>query len=127
MSGLITFHLLTDIDEEVVDSLDCVQNALATYPQEVITHRGMRWLLGEDRYNELCERLGAALTPEQLELVEEYEGSSFNLLLYFNLLILMLRLSQKYIFIFTFTTCTKFRDQYSKRPWPSSPVSLRSV
>ena len=40
---------------------------------------------------------------------------ALNLLLYFNLLILMLRLSQKYIFIFTFTTCSNFRHHYTKR------------
>ena len=48
------------------------QDVMATYAHEVVAHKGMRGLLGEDKYNELCERLGEALTPEQRELVREY-------------------------------------------------------
>ena len=59
---------------------ESAQDVMATYAHEVIAHKGMRGLLGEERYNELCERLGAALTPEQRELVEEYEGSKADVL-----------------------------------------------
>ena len=56
------------------------QDVMATYAHEVVAHNGMRGLLGEERYNELCERLGEALTPEQLELVEEYAGKETDVL-----------------------------------------------
>ena len=55
-----------------VPNAESGQDVMATYAHEVVAHKGMRGLLGEERYNELCERLGEALTPEQRELVQEY-------------------------------------------------------
>lgn len=52
------------------------QEARATYAHEVVAHKGMRGLLGEERYNELCDKLGAQLTDEQRERIAEYNGES---------------------------------------------------
>ena len=59
---------------------ESAQDVMAMYAHEVVAHKGMRGLLGEKRYNKLCQRLGAALTPEQRGLVEEYEGSDADVL-----------------------------------------------
>ena len=56
------------------------RDARSVYMHEVIAHKGMRGLLGEERYNELCERLGAVLTGEQRQVVEEYAGSNDSVL-----------------------------------------------
>ena len=51
---------------------ESAQDVMVTYAHEVVAHKGMRGLLGKERYEKLCKRLGAALTPEQRELVREY-------------------------------------------------------
>ena len=56
-------------------NIESEQDAMATYAHEVIAHKGMEGLLGEERYKELCERLDKVLTPEQRKNVEAYEGS----------------------------------------------------
>ena len=61
-------------------NIENAQDVMATYAHEVVAHKGMRGLLGEKRYNKLCQRLGAALTPEQRGPVEEYEGSDADVL-----------------------------------------------
>ena len=57
-------------------NIESEQDAMATYAHEVIAHKGMEGLLGKERYKELCERLGKALTSEQRKKVEAYEGSN---------------------------------------------------
>ena len=57
-------------------NIESKQDAATTYIHEVVAHSGMRQLLGEDKYNELCEKLYNQLTDEQKERISQYSDQS---------------------------------------------------
>ena len=57
-------------------NIESEQDAATTYIHEVVAHSGMRQLLGEDKYNELCEKLYNQLTDEQKERISQYSDQS---------------------------------------------------
>ena len=57
-------------------NIESEQDAITTYIHEAVAHGGMRQLLGEDKYNELCEKLYDQLTDEQKERISQYSDQS---------------------------------------------------
>ena len=59
-------------EEELLSEID------KTYMHEVVSHRGLRGLLGEEKYNELCDMVWNAMTEKQKSNFLNYPGVNGN-------------------------------------------------
>lgn len=74
-SGKVAFYLPDYVSLPTANGLSEIDK---TYIHEIVSHRGLRGLLGEEKYGELCDMVWDAMTEEQKTKFLNYPGVNGN-------------------------------------------------